>query len=361
MLPLHHFTSGPRQAWSANSARTLRFGLPFMALLAAVLVAAPAGGQIQTEPLDRPEPQPVQLRPDDVGPEVSEGLRVEPSRVTFHTRGARAEVRVLRNGQFVPTDSIHSLAAIATGSDYSRMFNLRTGDRPGSVIIEGREDTLEIGTYDIRIGVNGEETYAVVHAPLTELPDTLEREAERRGIDVQTLKQELGLSREAPRAHLSISLPSAFYEGQILRLGLGHEPGRYFQWFINGEVVHEGIGAANLAHPLDETGTHSLRVEERRESQQGHLVASWEGEFDVLEMPTADWSVTAGREFAIEAPAGYTAYTWYVDGREVGSGRSLTHTFEQPGQRRLECVAQTPDEDAMWAYRRIRWNVNVTN
>ena len=360
MAPLLHFTFRSRQARPGNSARLLRSGLPFMAVLAAVLVAAPAGSDIQTEPLDRPEPQPVQLRPDDVGPEGAAGLETESSRVTFHTRGARAEVRVMRNGEFVPTDSIHSLAAIATGSDYSRMFNLRTGDRPGSVIIEGREDALEIGTYDIRIGVNGEETYAVVHAPLTELPDTLEREAERRGIDVQTLKKELGLSREAPRAHLSISLPSAFHEGQILRLGLGHEPGRYFQWLINGEVVHEGVGAANLAHPLEETGAHSLRVEERRESREGHLVASWEGEFNVREMPSADWSLSAGREFTIEAPAGYTGYTWYVNGREVGVGRSLTHTFEQPGQYLLECVADAPEEDAVWEYRRIRWRVEAT-
>ncbi|MFP4193234.1 MAG: hypothetical protein ACLFU6_14325 [Candidatus Hydrogenedentota bacterium] len=361
MLPLHTAAPSRGRLQSGNSAWLLRFWLPVVAVLAIAFAAAPALAQIQSEPLDRPQPQPLELRPDDIDPQGAEGLRAEPSRVTFHTRGARAEVRVMRDREFVPTDSIHSLAAIASGNDYSRMFNLRTGDRAGSVIIEGREDALEVGTYEIRIGVDGDETSVTVHAPLDELPNTLEREAERRGVDVETLKREWGLSRPAPREHLSISLPSAFYEGQILRLGAGHEPGRYFLWIIDGEVVQEGEGAANLAYPLEETGAHSLRVEERRDGSRGALVASWEGEFEVREMPAADWSLTAGREFTIEAPAGYPAYTWYVNGREVGSGQSLTHAFEQPGQYELECVADAPEEDAVWAYRRLRWSVQVTN
>ncbi len=300
---------------------------------------------------------PLDLDPRNGDVREDQGLRAHPNQATFRTPGAVARVRLTLDGRTVPADEVQSMRALVNGSDYSRMFQMGPDpDQPDIIRIAGRPETLEVGTYNIHIRAAGGETVVRVHAPLDELPDTLENRAAQLGISVRELRERLGLIDQSPRGYIRINLPPQLREGRILRLAIGERPGRHFTWRLNGETVLEGMDESTLLQPLTELGHHTLSVEER---VNGLLAASWEGGFEVTPEPELEWSVPVGVEVSVSGPEGFESYAWRVNGQPVGQGPVLRHTFETPGVYRIECRAEAPTADDSWAYRRIVWRTEA--
>ncbi len=137
-------------------------------------------------------------------------------------------------------------------------------------------------------------------------------------------------------------------EGEVLR----------YRWFVDGEPVAAGT-EATYAHTFDTEGSHTVRVEV---TDAGGLTATDSVTVAVRDLPPTIASVRVQPGSGV-APLEVTAtaeatddgtvagYAWYVDGEAVGTGATLTHTFQTPGTHTLKVVVtddagQTSSRDA---------------
>ncbi len=342
----------------SRAARALAMGFLSVVFLG---VQAVADTGVSEESLPSPEAAPflagAPLNPPESEDMNPSGLRAEPAQLTFRTRDAEGRVQILRNGEPVPGDQISDVRALVGRSNYSHMFRFRVSDEePGTLVISGHPQNLEIGVYDVHFRVGGDESHVRVRAPLDQEPDSLERQAEQRAITIRELLREKGLTQRLERGEIRIRMPEHFHEGQVMRIALDDSPGRHFRWMINGDVVLEGENANVLSHALTEPGAHTLRVEEL---SNGNVLAQWEGEFRVVPEEPIEWTIRENQPVELPAPEGFEEYTWRIDGVEAQEGPVFEYTFDEPGAYTVECVAREPEEDVRRALRRVTWEITV--
>ena len=112
----------------------------------------------------------------------------------------------------------------------------------------------------------------------------------------------------------------------------------YYRWFVDGEPVSAGT-ASNFTHTFGVEAVHTVRVEV---TDAGGLTASASVTVVVQDRPPAIASVRVEPGSGV-APLGVTAtaeadddgeitgYAWYLDDEPIGSGATLSHTFQDPG------------------------------
>ncbi len=124
-------------------------------------------------------------------------------------------------------------------------------------------------------------------------------------------------------------------DGEVLR----------YRWFVDGEPVAAGT-ETTYAHIFDTEGSHTVRVEV---TDAGGLTATDSVVVSVRDLPPTITSVrvqpgsgVAPLEVTVTAEAAddgtVAGYAWYVDGEPVGTGATLTHTFQAPGTYTLKVV-----------------------
>ncbi|WP_025323761.1 PKD domain-containing protein [Deferrisoma camini] len=123
----------------------------------------------------------------------------------------------------------------------------------------------------------------------------------------------------------------------------------YYRWFVDGEPVSAGT-ASTFTHAFEAEATHTVRVEV---TDAGGLTASSSVPVLVQDRPptivsvrvepgsgVAPLDVTATAE--ADDDGEITGYAWYLDDEPIGSGATLSHTFQDPGTYTL--TAEVTDD-----------------
>jgi plastocyanin len=278
-------------------------------------------------------------------------LTADPASVTFHAQDDTVTITVSDGGQALAGDAVTSWKLMASGHDYNHMLNV--SKTAAGLEVSPTED-LEMGTYDLVINTASGTVRVDVRAPLTELTGIVEEKAAAWGVSEREAKDRLGLLQTAQTAAIDINLPATYYVGQTLEAAVDPSDEVGLRWLVNGAVMDEGPGAESFTHTFEKPGNYVVTVQAMRGDEVVGSDSAWT---TVAPRPAVLWTVDAGRQFTLDAPAGYDSYTWTVGGEYVGSGPQLTYRFETPGTYEVECKARNATDDGYDLY---RWLTTVS-
>lgn len=248
----------------------------------------------------------------------------------------------------------------AIDDSYARFFHvLVPAERPGVVRVVARPETVEAGSYDLRVHADGQQIVIPVLATLADEETIIERDAEMLGQTEEAVRIRYGLAKPLWRENLEITLPESYTEGAILTLDLEPHPNRWFTWVVNDIAVLEGHGENVLRLPLDEVGPLKLAIEMR---DNGAVVAGWEGALRVDPEPAIPLRRRANETFRLMAPDGFERYEWRVDDEVLSREQTCAFRFPEPGVYDIECRAldpENPDAAAKRLFRRITWRAEI--
>jgi hypothetical protein len=130
----------------------------------------------------------------------------------------------------------------------------------------------------------------------------------------------------------------------------------WFRWILNDEVVAEGVGESRFYYVLNDSGDIRLTLVIM---DQGRVLARCSASARVVPHPPVAMTTRPGQACRFEAPSGYRAIQWLVDGEPVAGVASLTHTFTRAGEYRVECLASDPDTSGAAPFYRVTYAVTV--
>ncbi|MDZ4861112.1 MAG: hypothetical protein SGI88_19240 [Candidatus Hydrogenedentes bacterium] len=284
-------------------------------------------------------------------------VTAEPDHLRFATMNDSATIQVLSGGKPLPSKAIKEVRAVIGNNTYTHQFVITKSDKGDATItVKPNPEEAQSGTFTLVISTKQGDALVAVDMPLDQMPDTLENRAKAEGVTVEEMKAKLGLSKEGQRESVTVRLPQWQYEGSTFALRVPTPPGRAFTWKINGTVVDQGLDKNALSYVLGFPGDHRIDMEAR---QGDAIVAQWSGLLRVIPYPDMKWQVRAREPFVLRAPRGYTIHTWKLDGRDAGKDEEFTHTFKEPGEHTIECIAREPMFGKPGEFRRLLWKTLV--
>ncbi len=184
-------------------------------------------------------------------------VTADPAKTTFTSPQQSATIKLTSNGTPIPAKDIRGWQFLASGHDYKHMLSVEKMD--GAVKIAPSK-TLEVGSYDLNIETAQGSVSVQVFAPLSDLPDYIEKMASLTGLSEKRIKEKMGLVTATGREEIQIDLPSVYYEGQTLELTIPTKPGpgHTCMWFMNGDVVAEGLEKNALTYTFKKPGEYVL-------------------------------------------------------------------------------------------------------
>ncbi len=275
-------------------------------------------------------------------------LKAQPANILFHAMSDKAVIALTVDGAPLPASDIKDIAFIASGHDYREMIQVEKAD--GQITVSPT-DFLQVGSYDLRITAGAETVDVVAYAPLTELPGTLEKQAQELGISVDTLKERLGLTRPLGAVQLSFELPATYFEGQMLSLDLPSSPGHHMEWTVNGKVVKDGENAHKLDYVFEKAGPYVVTYVEYAD---GVAYASASADTAVVAHPPIPVDIKAGTTLKLQAPEGYPTVEWQIDDEIAATGPLFDKAIKQPTT--VICVAKKPSGEFM----NTQYDIRVT-
>jgi plastocyanin len=284
-------------------------------------------------------------------------VTADPAKATFTSPQQSATIKLTKDGAPIPAKDIRGWQFLASGHDYKHMLSVEKMD--GALKIAPSK-TLEVGSYDLNIETAQGSVIVQVFAPLSDLPDIVEKTAALTGLSEKKIEEKLGLTTPAGREEAKIDLPAVYYEGQTLELSMPVKPGRAYAWFMNGDLVTEGPGQNTLTYTFKEPGEYVLTyIETEKADGKTIAVARARAYTRVVTVPGVPTEVAANTETEYAPPPGYQKHVWCIDGQEVSAEPALKHTFKDPGVHTVECLASSPNEGPAQGFLRIRYNTTV--
>lgn len=284
-------------------------------------------------------------------------VTADPAKATFTSPQQSAIITLTTNGLPVPATDIRTWQFLVSGHDYKHMLIVEKMD--GAIKIAPSQ-TLEVGSYDLNIETAQGAVIVQVFAPLSDLPDIVEKTAALTGLSEKKIKEKLGLTTAAGREEVTIDLPPVYYEGQTLNLTMPVEPGRTSAWFMNGDIVTEGPGQNSLSYTFKESGDYVLTYIETENVDGKTIVAVRAKAYTrVVPVPGVPHEHAVNTEITFAPPPGYQQHVWSIDGLEVSKQPVLKQTFQEPGVYSVECLAFSPNEGPEQGFLRIRYNTIV--
>ena len=182
-------------------------------------------------------------------------VTADPAKVTFTAPQQSATITLTKDGAPIPAKDIRGWQFLASGHDYKHMLDVEKMD--GALKIAPSK-TLEVGSYDLNIETAQGSVIVQVFAPLSDLPDIVEKMESLTGLSEKKVKEKMGLTTPAGREETKIALAGVYYEGQTLELSMPVTPGRAYAWFMNGDLVAEGPHQNTLSYTFKEPGEYVL-------------------------------------------------------------------------------------------------------
>ncbi len=153
-----------------------------------------------------------------------------------------------------------------------------------------------------------------------------------------------------------------YVEGVVKHLEVFASPAdSMFVWSVNGKEVLRGNGKNTFSYTL-KPGNFHFRVilEHNGEAVPGQ---QQECQIQVESTKPSQMNIKAGSSVPFDAQhfKGYNKYTWYLDGENVSSETTWTHTFGKAGNYRVEIIAEQPQnyDSKGCAYQRQIIDVHV--
>lgn len=286
-------------------------------------------------------------------------VTADPGKATFTSPQQSATIKLTNDGAAIPAKDIRAWQFLASGHDYKHMLIVEKMD--GALKI-APSPTLEVGSYDLNIETAQGSVIVPVLAPLSDLPDIVEKTAALTGLSEKKIEEKLGLTTPTGREEARIDLPAVYYEGQTLELSMPVNPGRACAWFMNGDLVAEGPEQNTLTYTFKEPGEYVLTyLETMQENGKTATVARARALTRVVPLPGIPTEVAVNTEIEFAPPPGYQKHAWRLDGREISTEPALKHTFKELGAHTVECLASSPDKGPAQGFLRIRYNTTVSN
>jgi len=284
-------------------------------------------------------------------------LTASPDTVSFSRMEDTAAIHLVYGDAPLPSEAVKSTRIMIDDRDYTEQFVItRSSSGPAVVTIRPNPATAQVGSFSLRIATTSGDVKVSVLAPFDALPDMLENQAKAKGITVEQLKKQLGMTKAFDRNTVSIQLPDSFPEGYPFDISLPDGSTNEFTWSVDGAVVQQGAGKNALSHVFAKPGDHALSVVEKK--GEG-VVTSWEGVLKVVAATPLAWTVPAKTEITVPGPEGFGKYTWRVDNQVVSNARDLKYTFKAKGQATIECLAEQPKQGNPAEFRRLTWTTTV--
>lgn len=282
-------------------------------------------------------------------------VTAEPKAVLFNSMESSVTVKLLKDGAPMPAAEIRGWRLMASGHAYNHMLKLVKAD--GAITISPGQ--MEVGSYDLVIDTSAGQVIVQVLAPLTDMADTLEKQAQVLGITVDELKQRMGLVK--PLAHgreVRLELPETYYEGQTLELTMPLEADLVYVWKVNGEVVKQGPGENVFSYTFAKPGDYSVEYEERADNA---VLAKASAKTAVKTLDPVQVKIKATQEQKFDGPDGYRAYAWALDGKLQSKEKNFKFRFMAPGAYKVECTATQPESGAAGGFLRQYYEVVVSS
>jgi hypothetical protein len=261
-------------------------------------------------------------------------VQTNPSEVTFQRQDESRLLELEANGEPVPAGAVNGFDFLVGEHTYEHMMSMEPRD--GAVVLRPT-DMLEVGSYLMVIKTDYGNARVQVYAPLSELPNTLEKQADALGISVQELKERAGLVTELPVKMVDVQLPAIYYVGQVVRLEMPKREGHTYQWTVNGEIVASGPDANALHYTVREAGPLIVQFSER--SGEKMLIASAAASAMAAKQPPVEVAVDEGQPLMLQAPQGFNSHQWRHGDATLGRDAVLKHVFEEPGEYKIELRA----------------------
>ncbi len=281
----------------------------------------------------------------------------DPAKVTFTSPQQSAMVKLTNDGAPIPATDIRGWRFIASDHDYVHMLTVQKMD--GALKI-APSATMEVGSYDLNIETARGTVKVQVFAPLSDVPDVVEKIAALTGLSERKVKERLGLMAAFSREDTRIDLPPVYYEGQTLELGMVAKPGHLCSWFVNGDLAAEGPEQNNFSYTFKEPGDYVINyIESKSDNGEIKSATSATARTRVVPMPAVSAEVAVNAEMDFAPPPGYQKHLWRIDGREVSAEPVLKQSFREPGIHAVECLATAPDTGPAQGFLRIRYSATV--
>ncbi len=284
-------------------------------------------------------------------------VTADPVKVTFTAPQQSATIKLVNDGAPIPSKDIRGWRFIASDHDYKHMLSVEKTD--GALKI-APSPTMEVGSYDLSIETAQGAVSVQVFAPLSDVPDIVERIASLSGLSEKKIKEKLGMMASFVREETQIDLPPVYYEGQTLELTMVAKPGHMCSWFMNGDLVTEGQDQNTFTHTFKEPGEYVINYIESA-SENGEIKSATRAvaHTRVVPVPGVPAEVAVNTEMTFAPPPGYQKHAWRIDGQEVSTEPALKHTFREPGVHAVECLASSPNQGNARGFLRIRYNTTV--
>jgi hypothetical protein len=281
-----------------------------------------------------------------------------PDRVTFTSPDQSATIALSSDGSPVLALDVRGWRFLVNNHDYQHMILVEKKD--GAIMIRPSA-ALEVGSYDLSIDTAHGPVTVRVYAPLSDLPDVVEKTAALTGMSEKRVEERLGLTTSLRPEETLIELPPVYYEGQSMDVHMPLEPGRAGAWFVNGELVAEGSENNALAYTFNEPGEYVLIYMET-ENRDGQTLAVGRARAytRVVPVPSVTVETAVNTEMEYLPPAGYQNHLWRLDGEQVSTEPTLKHVFIVPGTYIVECQASSPHQGRSEEFVRVRYHTVVT-
>ena len=280
-------------------------------------------------------------------------LRVSPNEITFHDLSQEITIKITYKNQLLKKEDIKNWSFLAGDNKYNHMITLKVMD--GNIIV--KPAFLETGTYDLIIETTYGKCLVSVYAPLDRLPDTLENQAQRKGITVEELKRRLGLVTPIHRVNINLEIPNLHYEGQTLEINLEKNPDYVYVWRVNGQVIKQGEGESTFIYTFPEPGDYVIEVEER---DADILLGKTSATTKVISYEPIRYTVQMKQPLKLSSVDGYTSYAWKVDG-VVQNEKTNTITLKFNAEKKyiVECIAKGPKQGHPQSFFRTIYEITV--
>lgn len=278
-------------------------------------------------------------------------VEFSPAPVVFTSLTTPVTVSITDNGAPVPQSAIGAVRFLIEGKDYSRM--MQVARIPGGLRLTPTA-TLEIGTYELEVVVNGKTVICPARATLVDEPDSMENRVRAQGRSEAEIRRELGQFATG-HARIALTLPASYQVGHQMRIAMDAPASSSYEWLVNGESVEKGQGPHEFVYTFRAAGAYEFLY---RETGAGGT-AEARAQTQARDADAVPVSVRRGYPVDLTGPEGYAAFTWMVDGEFAGEARTFTYRAGGPGEHRIECIATGNDAIPNEGFRKVVYAVTV--
>lgn len=276
----------------------------------------------------------------------------EPASLLINTHNSVSFIQLTEGGQPLAKSDITTSKFMVNDSNYGRMISVTAQD--GGVRV-APTDAMEVGSYTLIIETKKGIVYVPVNVPLDGETSLLDERTEALGGAREEAMKEIGLTTDLPRGDVHFKLPARYRVGQVLQLSAPSAPGVLYRWSVNGTVVAEASPQMSYVFPAE--GDYTVRLE------QGGGNSAWrttcEATTLVEENPPTPFTAKKGQRVTFSAPEGYATYSWQLDGKAMGTNRSIALAFPNPGKYLLTCRCEQGTTGAPGTFFNVRYEVSV--